>query len=371
MMSAAGTATLLPSATTVDGGAARRIRAYESQARPVIGAALLAWITIIYLMDWAFAFRSDDSSVRFWPHLIRGAFIAITLAFLITRLQRTLTLRIARYQVIWLLVIYSSYFYRGRFESRVTYYMAYYSFWILVMWVVYCFVSAGKLTLRQVSRAGAFLCMLTLIRMALYVFGSIWLGGTTRDISPEAQLVNSSYPLLWFTLMQLLAPSAISTTPLTVVSMAVVVLTVKRGSLIALAFGALTYAMTYLYLHRTRGAWSRTALVTSISLVFTGLAAWMSASELLRRWNGLFEPTDAGSGRAVFWPLILNHWLSATHITQLSASDHIPLMTLHVWRGMLLYRHTMIGSMYYTSSGLSVWLRFSGCASLLSAAPSQ
>lgn len=284
---------------------------------PSIGALFLIQLAGVYVMDWWFHFQLDDTSVRFWPHLIRAAFVLQLIGYSAFHLKRTWKLRIARFQFLWLGILALRFLFHGNFESEVVLYMSYYAYWVLVMWVAYSLVVDGHLTPKQVAIAGMLANLLQVLRDALWGLGGIWLGNPLGPgLNPADVVANSAYPIFWFTLMQLLDTDVPLTGPIALLGLTTIVLTMKRGTLIALILGALAYGITYARIHRYSGGIRRVAKISAIVVVAIGVTAWLRAGAIAERWGDISNPDQAGSGRAVFWAIIAQHWLNADLITK-------------------------------------------------------
>jgi len=284
---------------------------------PTVGALFLIQLTGVYVMDWWFHYQVNDYSMRFWPHVIRAAFVLQLVAYTALHLKRTSRLNVARFQFLWLGILTLRFLFHGNFESQVVLYMSYYAYWVLVMWAAYNLVVDGHLTPRQVAIAGMLMNFLQVLRDALYGLAGIWLGNPLGPgLNPADAITNSAYPILWFTLMQLLDTEVPFAGPVALLGLMTIVLTMKRGAFIALILAALAYGVTFARIHRATGGIKRVAKIAAVVAIAIGVTAWLRAGSIAERWSDIEDPNQAGSGRAVFWTIIALHWLNANLITK-------------------------------------------------------
>src|SRR5271157_1383011 len=64
-----------------------------NEASPVLGIVFLVQLAGIYLLDWFFHFEPGDYSMRFWPRIIRAAFVLQVLAYAIFHARQVSRLR--------------------------------------------------------------------------------------------------------------------------------------------------------------------------------------------------------------------------------------------------------------------------------------
>ncbi|MGB0065907.1 MAG: O-antigen ligase family protein, partial [Terracidiphilus sp.] len=177
-------------------------------------------------------------------------------------------------------------------------------------------IREGHLTTRQIANAGALMNLISITRIVLFLSMGIWLGGTGGLENPVSQVANASYPMIWFTLMQLLDLEAPLTKPVAVLGMAFIVLTEKRGAFVSLLLGATAYGIAYAYINRRNRGIQRVLKVATGIVFIICLAALLRSGEIAARWEGLNEPGDEGSGRGVFWVIVFLHWLGADWYTK-------------------------------------------------------
>lgn len=291
-----------------------RFRSLRSE--PLLGFLIMGLLSTIYLIDWAFPFEADDPTVRFWPHLARGAFLVLAIAVLVTRGKRLRRLTLLWPQAVWLLILYALFIFNGRFDRTIVLYMSYYAFWVIVLWVIFCVVWDGALTIRQVALTGAVLGILTITRLALYQYWNIWIGGSNGTSGIDMQATYLSYSILFFTAMALLQYRGTVASIAVLTSLGAVIETVKRGAMLALVVAAIGYWLLYVGLHRNRRGLSITLIISSVAVTTTSIVAWLNWDAIAHRWEQVSDPINGGSGRAVFWDLIAQHWMSAGLLTK-------------------------------------------------------
>ena len=286
------------------------------EATPILGTIFLVQLAGLYVMDWWFHFEPGDYSIRFWPRIIRAAFVMQILVYSALHARRIAKLRVARIQFLWLGILTVRFLFHGNFDGEVDMYMVNLAYWVLVLWSAYSLVVDGNLTARQVTIAGAVMTLVVVTRNALFGFAGIWLGNKGEGWNYADIVFNSAYPLLWFTLMQTVDTDVSLTGPITLLGMVAIVLTMKRGAFVALLLAALAYGMTYAYINRRSRGIQRVAAVAGILVVAIGVSVWLRGGEIAARWSEVDDPNNLGSGRGIFWLIIAQHWLSADVITK-------------------------------------------------------
>jgi len=118
------------------------------EATPVLGTIFLVQLAGLYVMDWWFHFEPGDYSIRFWPRIIRAAFVMQILVYSALHARRIAKLRVARIQFLWLGILTVRFLFHGNFDSEVDMYMVNLAYWVLVLWTAYSLVVDGDLTAR-------------------------------------------------------------------------------------------------------------------------------------------------------------------------------------------------------------------------------
>jgi hypothetical protein len=286
------------------------------EATPVLGTIFLVQLAGLYVMDWWFHFDPGDASIRFWPRIVRAAFVIQILVYSALHARRIAKLRVAKFQLLWLGILIVRFLFHGNFDGEVDMYMVNLAYWVLVLWSAYSLVVDGNLTARQVTITGAVMTFVVVMRNALFGFAGIWLGNKVEGWSFQDIVFNSAYPLLWFTLMQTVDTDVPLTGPIALLGAVAIVLTMKRGAFIALLLAALAYGMTYAYINRKSRGIRRVVAFAGIVVVAIGIPVWLRGGEIAARWTEVEDPNNLGSGRGIFWLIIAQHWLSADVITK-------------------------------------------------------
>jgi hypothetical protein len=291
----------------------------RTRAVPALGMIFLVQLAGVYALDWWFHFEPGDYSMRFWPHVVRGAFVLQIVGYIALHARQLKNLRIARFQFLWLGILTLRFLYSGNFDSQVVLYMSYYAYWVLVLWAGYCLVVDGHLSTRQVATAGALMIALMVIRNALWTFAGVWIGVLGVGWRPEEEVTNSAYAILWFTLMLMLDISLPLGKPIALLGVMSVVLSVKRGAFIALLLAGIAYGITYAYIHRKGRGIKRVAAIAVLVAVAIGVSVWARSDEISERWSDVNDPSaiGGGSGREVFWAIIGQEWLGDDLTTKL------------------------------------------------------
>jgi hypothetical protein len=271
----------------------------------------------VYVLDWWYPVSPDSTSARFLPHFLRAALVLQIGIYTAIHARQAASLRVVKFQFLWLGILTLRFLFYGNFDSQVVLYMSYYAYWAFVLWAAYCLVANGRLTARQVAIAGMSMNVLIMLRNALFTVFGIWVGDTGGMSESAGQVVNSSYLMLWFTLMQMLDTSVPMTGPIALLGVASIVLTMKRGAFIALLLALLVYGITYAYIHRKERGIQRVAIIATGTAALLGALVMSHAGDIADRWSDLDNPNIAGSGREVFWQIIAQHWLDAGLVTKL------------------------------------------------------
>lgn len=287
----------------------------RTKAVPGLGTWFLVQLAGVYLLDWWFHFEPDDFSMRFWPRIIRGAFVLQIFVYMALHAREISKLRVAKWQFLWLGVLTIRFLYSGDYGGQMLLYMSAWVYWIFALWVGYCLVVDGHLTARQVAITGAIMNIVIALRNALWGFAGIWIGILGVGWDPGNVITNSAYPMLWFTLFLMLDKSAPFAKPMALLSIVAVVFALKRGAFVALVFAGLAYGITYGYIHRKGHGVRRATAIAGILLVVIGISIWANADMFALKWSAATDPSDpaydAGSGREIFWLMIGQHWLAA------------------------------------------------------------
>ncbi|HTY61911.1 MAG TPA: O-antigen ligase family protein [Acidobacteriota bacterium] len=288
----------------------------RSGVSAVFGAIILIQMANDIMMGWWFPWDPNNEAIRFWPHFFHALLMIQVIAYFISHFRQMLDLRVVRYQILWLGILTLRFLYSGNITGSLTLYMSYYAFWVFVFWGCYCMVANGHLKVRQVAVIGTVLNALFALRTILYISFGFWIGVNVGYGSPSDHIANAAYPMLWFTLMQMLDLKIPFGKSVALLGAATIVLSTKRGALIALIVSSIAYGISYAYIHRQKRGFQRVALVSVLLAIVIAAMVWVRAADISARWSDLGDPEVAGSGRAVFWALIAQNWLIASPITK-------------------------------------------------------
>lgn len=279
------------------------------------GAVLLTWLAGVALLDWWFPI---DTTNRAFPQTLRLVLVVLLSVYCLSVLPTLMRIKVAWFQLLWLIFMCARFLYTDSLEREDALYVGYYAIWIVVFWAAYCLSSRGHITTHQVAFAGTLMNAVTCVYDILFIYLGRRPGQPDAPVASGLFSLGEAYVLLWFLLMQALAPIKAFGAVVALTSVVVVIFGLERGALISMLLGLFVYSWVHAYIkHRTKRSGIRWLIPTLIAI---SLACYVAAGEIVARWSDLSDPAKAGSGRLRFWTTIADNWLNADVVTKLIGS---------------------------------------------------
>jgi len=279
------------------------------------GAVLLVWLSAVMVLDW---WLPDGAGSRAVPHALRLGLVVLLCVYCVGQLRTLSRSRVAWFQLLWLVFMCVSFVSTDYLDSASALYVGYYALWIVVFWGAYCLSANCHLTPRQVALAGTVLNAVTCVYDILFIYLGRRPGQPYAPVSTNPFSLGEAYVLLWFLLMQVLAPIRASGAVVALTSIVVVIFGLERGAFISMLLGLLVYTSVQAYIRPRSKKRGIKWLVPTLLAV--GLACYLTVGGMIARWAVLSNPAIAGSGRLRFWTVIFNDWSNADAATKLFGS---------------------------------------------------
>lgn len=278
-----------------------RVRQSAALARlgcgPLARAALVgiaAGMPLLVLCDWLYDFSILAFPFAFYLRAVLLAAFALYLVHTGPRLG-AYRFRFGRWLLCYLAV---NLVYALVSADRLAnlYHVSRIAFWILGTVAAYRLALCGALSEKILQRAIG----------ATVLLGAAFTMYFMTRADTEAGQNASAYLLAWCLPLLLAAEKSRGRSALVALAAAAILLTVKRGAMLALGFSSIAYALAYLRLNGSPRALAR---VVGFLLVLGAVSLGVLASN----WDAVktrFEDTS-GSGRDNMYAMLLEHWRKA------------------------------------------------------------
>lgn len=270
------------------GGSARFTVSRLTKTVMCVGAVMLV------LFDWSYDFELIRIPVS---KALRAVLLIVFTAYLA---KSGLSFRKSGFSFTGVLLFFASLNLAYAFVSPDIMGNLYYStrilFWLFGTLVAYRLAFRGFLSRKDMERTVA----ATIILAAIFTIGFM------TQFDNEAGQNASAYLLLWCIPLWLIVNNSFLGKLLLALAVVAILITVKRGAIVALGISVLAYGLAYIATKRT---FLSTARIVSL-FVFLGI---IGAATLLPVWGSVVErfQDTTGSGRSYMYPMLIEHWLGA------------------------------------------------------------
>jgi hypothetical protein len=280
-----------------------------------IGSALVVLMGFNAFLDTFFSFERGNFTVRLVPYAFKSLQLFLMLTVILYFLaQRSFRIKID--PLFWLLFLLI-----GDMAVSMVYAqdtvnptdLARMVFWVLAAFAVYLLRQADCLDEKILARMVLFNLFWVCLRILAYKILHIWIGAAVRDdetggFDNDGVINNLGYSLVWLIPLFLLFKSKIRFPVLLIVLFSMVA-AFKRGALLGLILGFLVY---YFLNRRVPGQDKGSLasdLVRGLSVAGLGGAGFLAFKEhILARMEDIGGEKSLGSGRGIFYQIVLNHW---------------------------------------------------------------
>jgi len=258
-----------------------------SKGYPFIIAGIQLFIPLIVLLDWLFNFGLLKMQLGLY---LKSLVTLIFLYVFISHRYRDFIYKNVLLYIILLYILYSI------FSDNILgnlYITARILYWILGSFAFYYFFTHDLISERQLTR----MLVITAIIAGIFTF-------ILMSQSEEHQNA-SAYLLLWCLPLLLHLNKSKLVSIVIVFSMAAIVITIKRGALVALLVSLVVYFLAKLRISEKNMSKLRILLNSLVFLSIVGIILYL-------RWDLITErfSDKGGSGRDKLYTLIINHYLS-------------------------------------------------------------
>ena len=180
-------------------------------------------------------------------------------------------------------------------------------YWIFGIFVFYHLVFSGVLKIKHITLTVHIIIIIALLRSLM----------VTLDPSSPIERNAQQTLLLWCIPLMLLNPRSKVTVSLVYLATFSIVLTLKRGALVGLFLSVPAYLLAYGRVARHTRDFKKVALVVGmLFFVIVCVLVWQWDNVLLR-WRNLTDVDTIGSGRGMWFRMILRHCADAPLLNQI------------------------------------------------------
>lgn len=299
-----------------------------------VTAILCAGLVVLEVVDWIYPSNPllGQRSERLIPHAIRAMMLLIMLSYVI---YSSITVgyhgfAVGRAILLYAVIVGVSILWSPHDPYYSLFQFAKYLYWITAAFAFYHLSLSGMLQLRHITLTITFIVMVAATRSLIVT------------LDPSTPIVRNAQQgvLLWCIPLLLLNRRAKTATALIWLASFAVVLTLKRGTLVALIFSSFAY---FLLFSRIAGkchyAKKQFIMIFIIFLIVGGVLAsqWQN---VLVRWSDITDIDKLGSGRGTWFHMILNHWYNGSIPNQFFGFGFYSVTTfLGHWWDSDIYAH--------------------------------
>lgn len=248
-----------------------------------------------------------DPQARFVPHIMRATILAIMLlcatGAVFIKLDFTLGKFLSLYTVF---LLSQTLFIYGGFKAT------FFELSKFLIWPV------GTIAFYFWTITNRFNSRLMVVTVSLMLVPAI-IGSLNESLEPSSSIYMNAYAYFMLFCLPLLLVDLRSRLKIALVMLAIgtIILTLKRGALVALILSMLAYAAVYRKLNLTKLRYRRFILIFFIfSAVVVFILAWQWDNVLLR-WEDVSDIDSIGNNRGLFYSIILKQWLSGNLFNQI------------------------------------------------------
>ncbi len=280
-----------------------------------IGSILIVLIGFNVFLDTFFSFERGNFTIRLVPYAFKSLQLFLMLVIIFYFLsQRIIPIKIP--PVFWLF-----FFFVGDMVASVFYAqdqvnptdLARMIFWVLAAFAICLLRQADCLEEKVMFGMVVFNLGWVCFRILAFKVLNIWIGAQvsydeTVGFDNDGVVNNLGYSLVWLVPLFLLFKSKIRF-PLLFIVLFSMVASFKRGALLGLILGSVVY---YFLDRRVRGRQNRSlvkdmAMVLAV-LALAGVGFLLFKDHILARMEDISGDKSFGSGREIFYQIVLNHW---------------------------------------------------------------
>ncbi|KKN29975.1 hypothetical protein LCGC14_0838640 [marine sediment metagenome] len=278
-----------------------------SPSRILVDVVCVLCVVIMYVD----LFHSRDPEVRMLPHLLRaailGIFILVALGALWGRTESRLSVCLYVYAVVIAVPLVCA---SGSTRAQV------FELSKLLMWpfgtiAVYVWTLHGHVSRKRIAVVAGLMLVAALVKSL----------SVSLDSSSSIYRTMYAYPYFMLFCIPLLLVNHVGskrTVCLVAIAVCAVLLTFKRGALIALCLSVLAYYLGY---RRCCASQKRVRVMNRILLLvglLVGALVVLYREDLLLRWGPVFDAgAEDSSGRNIYYSVVLGHWASGSTWTQI------------------------------------------------------
>ena len=255
-------------------------------------------------------FYPINPEARMVPHLLRAAILVILLLCSVGALFRSISFPLAKLLFVYGLLLMLQTLFVSQNLKAVWFELSKFLIWPI-----------GTIAFYLWTRAHRFNSRLMVVTVSLMLVPII-IKSLTISLNPTAYTIvetNAYAYFLLFSIPLILVVGWPSKTFLALSLLAgfAIVLTLKRGALVALTLSMLAYVITYSKCNAkspTYGKLIPFVLIFTIVVILTLSWRW---DRVLLRWADVSDIDTIGGGRGTFYRLIFQHWLTGNFVTQI------------------------------------------------------
>jgi len=270
---------------------------------------LIVCVLFVLLVPVDF-FYPINPEARMVPHLLRAAILVILLLCAMGALFRSISFPLAKLLFVYsLLLILQSLFVSENLKA------VWFELSKFLIWPI------GTIAFYLWTRAHRFNSRLMVVTVSLILVPAI-IKSVTISLNPTAYTLvetNAYAYFLLFSIPLILIVGWPSKTSLALALLAgfAIVLSLKRGAVVALTLSMLAYGITYSKCNSKPLIYRKLVpFILIFAIVVISVSVWRW-DQLLLRWADASDLDSIGSGRGTFYRLILQHWLSGDFVNKI------------------------------------------------------
>jgi hypothetical protein len=280
-----------------------------------LGSALILLMGFNAFLDTFFSFERGNFTVRLVPYAFKSLQVFLMLAIVLYFLgQRVRPIKID--PIFWFLLLLIgdmmvSIFYADDVVNPTD--LARMVFWVLAGLAVYFLRQVDCLNEKLLYRMVIFNFFWICFRVLAYKLFHFWIGAEVRDdetggFDNDGVINNLGYSLVWLVPLLLTFESKYRFPVLLTVFFSMVA-AFKRGALMGLILGFLPYyALNRRVPREDKSGLAQDLFRTCLILVMAGGAFLLFREHILARMEDIGGDKSLGSGRSIFYQIVLDHW---------------------------------------------------------------
>ncbi len=297
-----------------------------------IGSILIVLMGLNAFVGSFFTFERGNFTLRLVPYAFKFFQLFLMLTIIIYFLVQR-TIRIKTDHLFWIIFLLIgdmgiSIFYASDPVNPTDF--ARVLFWVFAAFAIYFLRQADCLDEKILYQMVLFNLFWVCLRILAYKLFNIWIGVDTGNFGDTRDGVvgSLSYTLVWFVPLFLLFESKIKFPVLLTVLFAMLA-PFKRGALLGLILGSLVYYFLNRRVPgRNKGSLARDAIQVLALLILGGVGFLVFKEHILDRLSDIGGDKSLGSGRGIFYQIVLNHWENFMGIKKLIGAGFFAVMPM-------------------------------------------